>query len=51
MENLEKLRKEVETRKMELATLQERNRILLEIKKANLPLGVWPLIKNIINPK
>ena len=30
--------------------LNERSRILTEIEKADLPVGVWPLIKNIIVP-
>ena len=29
----------------------ERGRILKELYEANLPVGIWPLIKNIIDPK
>ncbi len=34
-----------------IGILIERNRILDEISKMDLPLGVWPLIRNIINPE
>ena len=50
MDKLEELKKEVEKKIREVATLEERNRIMREIDKANLPLGVWPLIENIISP-
>lgn len=35
----------------ELAIKEERIRIMNEIEKADLPVGVWTLIRNIINPK
>lgn len=47
---LEELAKEIEAKIKQIAILEERNRILREIDEADLPLGVWPLIKDIISP-
>lgn len=33
-----------------IGSLKERSRIMSELEKANLPAGVWTLIKEIINP-
>lgn len=45
-EELEQIQKAAE----ELGALKDRNRIMKELLKADLPLGVWPLIRTIINP-
>ena len=50
METLQKLKEEVSLLERENATLAERNRIMREIEKQDLTFGVWPLIKDIINP-
>lgn len=54
METLQKLKEEVSLLERENATLAERNRIMREIEreieKQDLSIGVWPLIKDIINP-
>ncbi len=36
---------------IKLGIQRERNRILNEIKQKDLPLGVWPIIRNIICPE
>lgn len=33
-----------------VGALTERGRILIEIEKLDLPLGIWPMIKPIFNP-
>lgn len=48
---LEELTKELEEKIKRLAVLSERNRIMAELNKTDLPLGVWPAIKDIINPE
>lgn len=50
MEELQKAHEEVVKTAREAAVLGEQNRILREIEKADLPLSVWPLIKDIICP-
>lgn len=50
MEELERLHKEAIELAKHVAILEERNRILTEIDAANLPVGVWPLIKDIVCP-
>ena len=40
----------VETAKL-LGASEERNRILKGLNKVDLPVGVWPLIKDIIIPE
>lgn len=44
------MKEELEKVIKKAAILEERSRIMDEIIKADLPLGIWPLIKNIINP-
>jgi hypothetical protein len=35
----------------QLGVLEERNRIMKGLDEADLPIGVWSLIRNIINPE
>jgi len=51
MTTLEELGIEVEKKIREAAILEERNRIMKELLKADLPVGIWSAIKDIINPK
>lgn len=41
----------VEQTAKEVGAQQERNRILTALLKADLPVGVWTLIKDIVHPK
>lgn len=47
----EEMKKELEEKISRIAVLQERSRMMDEMIKADLPLGVWPAVKNIINPE
>lgn len=47
---IEEMFDEIHKNGEEQGRLNERTRILKEIGEADLPLGVWPLIRNIITP-
>lgn len=48
--NLLKTMDEIVEKAKKLGALCERTRIMEELLKANLPLGVWSMIKEIIKP-
>ena len=47
---IEEMKQELEEKTVYAAVLTERNRIMSELDAANLPVGVWTMIKDIINP-
>lgn len=47
---IEELMKQNDEAAKQIGVLTERNRIMDEIEKADLPLGVWSLIRGIIIP-
>lgn len=49
--DIDKLEEEFIKTAKSLGASEERNRILTELEKINLPAGIWTLIKPVFNPE